>query len=80
MKVSYIKWTGDNLKEVIETVSGSIENNKQVTNLGWEEFKNIIDREGLSLETLKGWVDVPIGDYVAKSGETVMVFKQTQLE
>ena len=62
-----VQWTGDNLKDVI-AFTGLHQSAEKWT---WEEYEEIVKREGLKIFTLEGPLMASVGDYIMRgvSGE-----------
>lgn len=77
--IEAIQWTGDNLQEVI-TFTGLNESARKWT---WEEYEDVVMREGLKIFTLEGPLMASVGDYIIRGvrGELYPckpdIFKQT---
>ena len=67
----FTEWDGTNLKEIVELISGSIEKNQQVIELGWDDYRTRVKIKGLSIKTFRGWEAVGIGDKIIKSGNHI---------
>lgn len=66
--IEAVKWTGDNLKEIISFTKGV---HKSVSHLSFDDFNILVKNEGLKIFTLEGKMNANIGDYIIKgvSGE-----------
>jgi ADP-heptose:LPS heptosyltransferase len=60
--IEAIKWTGDNLKEIIE-FTGRHESSKDWS---WEHFEEVVENNGLKIFTLEGSHLATIGDMIIK--------------
>ena len=62
-----IRWTGDNLREIID-FTGLHPSAQKWT---WEEYEDVVKHEGLKIFTLEGPLNASIGDYIMRgvSGE-----------
>jgi len=70
--INFIEWTGDNLYEVIKFITGAnpdIKNN--MASQWWEDYKDLVKRDGLIIKTLEGQHIASIGDMIIQgvSGE-----------
>jgi hypothetical protein len=80
--IEAIQWTGDNLQEVI-AFTGLNESARKWT---WEEYEDVVMREGLKIFTLEGPLMASVGDYIIRGvkGELYPckpdIFKQTYEE
>lgn len=61
--IEAIQWTGDNLKEVIEFTGWHESARKKWT---WEEYEQIVARDGLKIFTLEGTLTARPGDYIIR--------------
>lgn len=61
--IEAVQWTGENLERIIEFTGWNKSASKQWT---WEEYKEVVAREGLKIFTLEGPLMVSIGDYIIK--------------
>jgi len=61
--IEAIQWTGDNLKEVIEFTGWHESAREKRT---WEEYEQIVAKEGLKIFTLEGPAVPGIGYYIIK--------------
>ena len=60
--ITAIKWTGDNLKEVI-SFTGLHES---ALHWAWEEYEEVVRKEGLKIFTLEGSHLASIGDMIIR--------------
>ena len=60
--VNGIEWTGDNLREVID-FTGLHPSAQKWT---WEEYEEVVRREGLKIFTLEGPLMATVGDYIMR--------------
>lgn len=60
--IQAIKWTGINLKDVIEFTGL----HKSAEKLTWEEYENVVENEGLKIFTLEGPLFCQIGDFIIR--------------
>ena len=56
----FIQWTGENLLDVIRFTG----QNASAMDYKWEDYEDLVAREGLKIFTLEGSVMVAIGDYI----------------
>ena len=57
-----IRWTGDNLREIID-FTGLHPSAQKWT---WEEYEEVVKREGLKIFTLEGPLFASVGDYIMR--------------
>jgi hypothetical protein len=60
--IEAIRWTGNNLKEIID----SIGLHKSALKWTWEEYEDVVKKEGLKIFTPEGTMMANIGDYIIK--------------
>lgn len=60
--IDAIRWTGDNLKEVIDFTGLHPSAHKWT----WEQFESIVATEGLKIFTLEGPLLACVGDWIIK--------------
>lgn len=58
-----IQWTGNNLREIINFTGLHPSAQKQWT---WEEYEDVVRREGLKIFTLEGPLMASVGDYIMR--------------
>ena len=58
-----VQWTGDNLREIINFTGLHPSAQKQWT---WEEYEDVVRREGLKIFTLEGPLMASVGDYIMR--------------
>lgn len=62
LDVDALIWTGDNLSEIIN-FTGLHESAKKWT---WEEYEEVVRKDGLKIFTREGPLKASIGDYIVK--------------
>lgn len=60
--VEAIQWTGDNLLEIIRHTG----QHASATHMKWEEYEDLVRREGLKIFTLEGSHMATVGDWIIK--------------
>ena len=60
--IEAIEWTGDNLLAVIRFTG----QHASATHFKWEEYEDLVAREGLKIFTLEGSHMATIGDFIIK--------------
>lgn len=60
--IEAVQWTGDNLIEVIRHTG----QHASASNLKWEEYEDLVSREGLKIFTLEGAMMASVGDWIIK--------------
>jgi len=58
--IEAIQWTGDNLAAVI----GHVGRHSSVGDWRWEDYEDLVRREGLKIYTLEGKMNADIGDWI----------------
>jgi len=61
--VEVIRWTGDNLKEVIDFTGWHESASSKWT---WEQYEKVVASEGLKIFTPEGPVMASVGDYIVR--------------
>lgn len=61
-----VKWTGDNLLEVITFAQGAPDITGTFASHMWETYADIVARDGLTMPTATGKIIVSIGDIIVK--------------
>lgn len=65
--ISAIKWNGDNLAYVIYFTDGRMPlMGGDHAGMKWEEYEDLVERDGLKIFTLEGKMKADIGDYIIK--------------
>ena len=84
--IQALQWTGGNLKEIITFTDGPPDVRSENAVMKWEEYKDLIEKEGLKIYTLEGKMNANVGDYIIKGvrGEFYPcrkdIFEETYLE
>ncbi len=64
--ISAIQWTGDNLRAVICFTDGPPDVRGNHAAMKWEEYNDLVAREGLKIFTLEGKMSADVGDWIIK--------------
>jgi hypothetical protein len=64
--IEAIKWTGDNLFDIITFTDGRPDLTFKASSDGWEKYERIVEEEGFKIKTLEGYLNVTIGSYIIK--------------
>ena len=65
--VSAIKWTGDNLAYVIFFTDGRMPlMGNDHAGMKWEEYEDLVERDGLKIFTLEGKMNADVGDWIIR--------------
>ena len=84
--IQALQWTGNNLKEIITFTDGPPDVRSGHAGMKWEEYEDLVEKEGLKIYTLEGKMSASVGDYIIKGvrGEFYPckqdIFKETYLE
>ena len=72
---SAIKWTGDNLREVISMTGWNESASSKWT---WEEYEQVVKEKGLKIFTPDGSAMAGIGDWIVRDGNDCFVLQGYQ--
>ena len=64
--IEAVQWTGDNLRQVITFTDGPPETRTTYAGMVWDEYADLVKREGLKIFTLEGKMNAGIGDWIIK--------------
>lgn len=65
--ISAIQWTGENLVDVIHFTDGRPPNNKSShAGMMWDQYVDVVRKDGLKIFTMEGKMDASIGDWIIK--------------
>jgi len=65
--ISAIQWTGENLVDVIHFTDGRPPNNKSShAGMMWDQYVDLVRKDGLKIFTMEGKMDASIGDWIIK--------------
>ena len=65
--IQALQWTGGNLKEIIKFTDGTPPDvRSEHAGMKWEEYKDLVEKEGLKIYTLEGKMNANVGDYIIK--------------
>lgn len=64
--VEAIRWTGDNLFDVITFTDGKPDLTDREMQERWGGYCSLVDREGFRVKSAEGYIDTPIGHWVLK--------------
>ena len=84
--IQALRWTGSNLKEIITFTDGPPDVRSEHAAMKWEEYEDLVEKEGLKIYTLEGKMSASVGDYIIKGvrGEFYPcrkdIFEETYLE
>ena len=65
--ISAIQWTGENLVDVIHFTDGRPPNKKSShAGMMWDQYVDVVRKDGLKIFTMEGKMDASIGDWIIK--------------
>lgn len=64
--VDAVQWTGINLHEVICFTDGPPQTRSHHAGMMWENYSDLVKRDGLKIYTLEGVMSADIGDWIIK--------------
>lgn len=67
--IDAIRWTGDNLREVICFTDGPPDVRSNHASMKWEEYCDLVKRDGLKIFTLEGKMSASVGDWIIRGVE-----------
>ena len=59
--IQALQWTGSNLEEIITFTDGSPDVRSEHADMKWEEYKDLVEKEGLKIYTLEGKMSANVG-------------------
>jgi len=65
--IEAIEWTGKNLFEITEFIQSKKPNtSSRIASDRWQDYENMVKKDGLKIHTLEGDMNCDIGDFVIK--------------
>ena len=64
--VEAIQWTGDNLRDVISFTNGPPYDRSDHAGMSWEDYCELVARDGLKIFTLEGKMNASVGDWIIR--------------
>lgn len=64
--VEAIRWTGENLMDVISFTDGPPDTRSHHAGMMWDNYADLVGKEGLKIFTLEGKMNADIGDWIIK--------------
>lgn len=64
--IEAIQWTGDNLHQVIAFCDGPPDTRSNHAGMKWDEYADLVRRDGLKIFTLEGKMLASVGDWIIK--------------
>ena len=69
-----VKWTGDNLKQVIDLAG----RHKSVNRMNWEDYEKLVKEHGLKINLRGIWYTIPIGAIIMKENERFIILEKRE--
>lgn len=66
VEIEAIQWTGKNLFDVITFTDKKPDLNLMVAQDGWDNYKRLVEEEGLKIYTLEGVMNASVGDFIIR--------------
>ena len=64
--IEAIQWTGENLREIISFTDGPPDTRSRHAGMKWEEYEDLVARDGLKILTLEGKMSATVGDWIIR--------------
>ena len=64
--IEAIQWTGENLREVISFTDAPPDTRSRRAGMKWEEYEDLVARDGLKIFTLEGKMNANVGDWIIR--------------
>lgn len=64
--IEAIQWIGSNLREVIAFTDGPPDTRTMHAQMAWDDYSDLVDRDGLKIHTLEGKMLANVGDWIIK--------------
>ena len=64
--IEAVKWTGENLQEIITLTDGKPDTRSSHAGMMWESYEDLVKRDGLKIFTLEGKMNAEIGDWIIR--------------
>ena len=64
--IQAIQWTGENLREVITFTDGPPDTRSHHTGMAWDDYRDLVARDGLKIYTLEGEMLASPGDWIIR--------------
>ena len=64
--IEAVQWTGKNLREIITFTDGPPETRSHHAGMKWEEYENLVARDGLKIFTMEGTMIASVGDWIIR--------------
>ena len=64
--IDAVQWTGDNLREVIRFTDSAPETRTMHAGMKWDEYADLVARDGLKIYTLEGKMNADVGDWIIR--------------
>ena len=64
--IDAVQWTGENLREIIAFTDGPPDTRTQHAGMMWENYEDLVRRDGLKIFTLEGAMLASSGDWIIR--------------
>ena len=64
--IEAVQWTGENLREVIAFTDGPPDTKSHHAGMMWDQYEELVRKDGLKIYTLEGKMDASPGDWIIK--------------
>lgn len=64
--IEAVQWTGANLREIITFTDGPPDTRSRHAGMAWENYEDLVRRDGLKIFTLEGAMLAAPGDWIIK--------------
>ena len=64
--IEAVQWTGENLREVIAFTDGPPDTKSHHAGMMWDQYEDLVRKDGLKIYTLEGKMDASPGDWIIK--------------
>jgi hypothetical protein len=64
--IEAVQWTGGNLREIITFIDGPPITRTAHAGMMWEQYEELVRRDGLKIFTLEGKMNAAVGDWIIK--------------
>lgn len=66
VEIEAMQWTGKNLYEIIAFTDGPPDIRSDHAGMKWEDYRDLVARDGLKIFTLEGAMLANVGDYIIR--------------
>lgn len=64
--IDAVQWSGNNLREVIAFTDGPPETRSTHAAMKWDDYCDLVARDGLKIHTLEGKMSASVGDWIIR--------------